>query len=297
MSSVVSHTRALRQPASDWFTWLPIGVGLLALYVPTFVGLSGGLWTQEEQMHGPIVLAVLSWMVWQRRRLLVWQTDEPTQVWTGAATMTAGLLLYILGRSQDIILFEVGSLIPVLGGIVLAMRGWRILWAFKFPLFFVAFMVPLPGMIVDALTGPLKQHVSAIAESVLYSVGYPIGRTGVVLTVGPYQLLVADACSGLHSLISMSAMGLLYIYLMGHASIARNATLVACLLPIAFAANVVRVIILVLVTFYFGDEAGQGFIHDFSGIFLFVVGLLLLFAIDGGLGRMGVLGGRRMGTA
>ena len=112
-----------------------------------------------------------------------------------------------------------------------------------------------------------------------------------MLSVGPYQLLVADACSGLHSLISMSAMGLLYVYLMGHRSLARNAILVALLLPIAFAANVVRVMVLVLVTFHFGDEAGQGFIHDFSGVFLFVGGLLLLIAVDGALGRVKALQG------
>jgi len=264
---------------------VPIAVGLLALYVPTFVSLGKGLWTQDEQMHGPIVLAVVLWLMWQGRDGLNQVGDKPA-TWLGGLSLVFGLLLYILGRSQDIILFEVGSLIPILGGVLLAMQGPRALWRFKFPLFFILFMLPLPGVIVDALTGPLKHHVSAIAESMLYGVGYPIARTGVVLSVGPYQLLVADACSGLHSLISMSAMGLLYIYLMGHKSIVRNAILVACLLPIAFAANVVRVVVLVLVTYHFGDEAGQGFIHDFSGVFLFVVGLLFLFVIDGALGRV-----------
>jgi len=236
-------------------------------------------------MHGPIVLAVVCWLIWQGRADLVQEGDKP-RPWLGGSCLVFGLLIYILGRSQDIILFEVGSLIPVIGGVLLTMQGWRVLWHFKFPLFFILFMLPLPGVVVDALTGPLKHQVSAIAESALYIAGYPIARTGVVLSVGPYQLLVADACAGLHSLISMSAMGLLYIFLMGHKSVVRNVILVACLLPIAFAANVVRVIVLVLVTFHLGDEAGQGFIHDFSGIFLFVVGLLLLFGIDGMLGRM-----------
>jgi exosortase B len=297
MSSLASPTVALGQRNGRWRAWLPVAAGLLVLYVPTFVGLAHGLWTRDEQLHGPIVVAVLVWLVWQQRGQLVGETEERAQPWTGTAVLLLGLLVYVLGRSQDIILFEVGSLVPVLGGAVLAMRGWRTLWAFKFPLCFVAFMVPLPGVIVDALTGPLKQHVSALAESLLYALGYPIGRTGVVLTVGPYQLLVADACSGLHSLISMSAMGLLYIYLTEHASIVRNAILAVCLLPIAFAANVVRVVALVLVTLYFGDAAGQGFIHDVSGIFLFVVGLLLLFAIDSGLGRGGPRRGPRMEAA
>jgi exosortase B len=239
-------------------------------------------------MHGPIVLAVILWIGWQLREKLSGGDDRPLPA-SGIVLLLFGLLLYVLGRSQDIILFEVGSLAPVLAGTLLAMRGLKTMKAFWFPILFIAFMLPLPGFIVDSLTGPLKHNVSSIAEEMLYLVGYPIARQGVVLNVGPYQLLVADACSGLHSLISMSAMGLLYIYLMRHTSVVRNLLLIACLLPIAFAANVVRVMVLVLVTFHFGDEAGQGFIHDFSGIFLFIVGLLLLFAIDGALRRLGPL--------
>jgi exosortase B len=268
-----------------WLAWVPIAIGLAALYVPTFVGLARGLWTQDEHLHGPIVLAVVAWIGWQLRAGLVRGDDRPRAI-AGCTLLFFGLLLYVLGRSQDIIIVEVGSLVPVAAAVLLAMRGPHTLARFWFPLLFIGFMLPLPGLFVDALTGPLKQHVSAIAEASLYSVGYPIARQGVVLNVGPYQLLVADACSGLHSLISMSAMGLLYIYLSRHDSAIRNAILVACLLPIAFAANVVRVMVLVLVTYHFGDAAGQGFIHDLSGAFLFIVGLLFLFVIDALCGRI-----------
>ncbi len=145
-------------------------------------------------------------------------------------------------------------------------------------------MVPLPGVIVDALTNPLKRHVSEIAEFLLYAVGYPIARSGVTLTIGQYQLLVADACSGLHSLYSLSALGLLYLYLMQHKSVLRNVVIGAAILPIAFGANVIRVMFLVLVTYHFGDEAGQGFLHGFAGMVLFVAALALLFALDSLMG-------------
>jgi exosortase B len=289
MSSVLSALQSTSRMNRGWIRWLPVCVGLLALYVPTFVDLAHGLWNQEEQMHGPIVLAVVLWLIWQRRGALAGELEEPRSV-MGGVLLVAGLLLYILGRSQDIVMFEVGSLIPVLAGTILLMNGGSAIREFAFPLFYIVFMLPLPGIVVDALTGPLKHNVSAVAEQFLYAVGYPIARAGVVLSVGPYQLLVADACSGLHSLISMTAMGLLYVYLMGHRNKWRNGILIACLVPIAIAANIVRVIVLVLVTYHFGDEAGQGFIHDFSGIFLFVVGLLILFAIDGLLGRLKLFG-------
>ena len=231
-----------------------------------------------------IVLIVALFLVWRNRAALLSPATEKSSPALGWAVLIPGLLIYALGRSQDIILFEVGSQIPVLIGALLITTGFPAVRAMWFPLFFLIFMVPLPGFIVDAATGPLKQYISVIAENILYAVGYPIARNGVVLTIGQYQLLVADACSGLHSMFSLSAMGLLYLYLMQRTSAARNIILIASILPIAFAANVVRVMILVLVTYHFGDEAGQGFVHDFAGILLFVVGLLFLFALDGLLG-------------
>ena len=141
-------------------------------------------------------------------------------------------------------------------------------------------MVPLPGALIDLITGPLKAWVSTIVEQLLYLAGYPVARTGVVLTIGPYQLLIADACSGLNSMFSLGALGALYIYLVGHAQRWRITLLSALVLPIAFAANVVRVIVLVMITFYMGDEAGQGFLHGFSGMVLFVTALSLYLSLD-----------------
>ena len=147
-------------------------------------------------------------------------------------------------------------------------------------------MIPLPGPLVDGLTGPLKQNISELAETVLYWAGYPIARSGVTLSIGPYQLLVADACSGLNSMFSLSAMGLLYLYLMSYTSWTRNSVMIASLLPIAFFANLLRVIILVLVTYHYGDEVGQGFIHKFAGFLLFFVSMFCLLALDAFLGRV-----------
>jgi len=264
--------------------WWPVLLGLAALYGPTYYDLANGLWNSEEHAHGPIVLIVALYLIWRSRAALLTPGDEKPSAAIGWPVLALGLLIYALGRSQDIILFEVGSQIPVLIGALLITTGFSAVRAMWFPLFFLLFMVPLPGFIVDAATGPLKQYISVIAEHILYAVGYPIARTGVILTIGQYQLLVADACSGLHSMFSLTAMGLLYLYLMQRTSMARNLILIASILPIAFAANVVRVMILVLVTYHFGDEAGQGFVHDFAGILLFVVGLLFLFALDGLLG-------------
>lgn len=288
MNSVSARLSAWRNSLLILKSWWPILLGLLVLYIPTYWMLAHGLWNIEEQAHGPIVLVVALFLIWQKRdvflRDVVDTTTRASNPVLGWTLLVLGLLAYALGRSQDILLFEVGSQIPVILGALLIILGLRSVKALWFALFFLIFMIPLPGFIVDAATGPLKQYISIIAEQVLYAVGYPIARSGVTLTVGPYQLLVADACSGLHSMFSLSAMGLLYLYLMQHTSVTRNFIIVAAILPIAFVANVVRVMVLILVTYHMGDEAGQGFLHGFAGIMLFVIGLLFLFALDGVLG-------------
>ncbi|WP_018078853.1 exosortase B [Thiobacillus denitrificans] len=267
--------------------WWPIVLGLLVLYVPTYWGMAHGLWNSDDYAHGPIVLVVALYLIWQQHAVFMnGAGTAPTrsEAATGWFLLGFGLLVYAMGRSQDILLMEVGSQIPVILGVLLITLGLSAARALWFALFFLLFMVPLPGFLVDAVTGPLKQYISVIAEQVLYAAGYPIARSGVVLTVGQYQLLVADACSGLHSMFSLSAMGLLYLYLMQRTSVARNLIIMAAIIPIAFAANIVRVMVLILVTYHLGDEAGQGFLHGFAGIMLFVIGLLFLFVLDWVLG-------------
>jgi exosortase B len=266
--------------------WWPILLGLLVLYVPSYWALAHGMWNSEDYAHGPIVLVVTLFLIWQQRAVFIADSSKPSGVETAAgwALLVVGLLAYALGRSQDIMVFEIGSQIPVILGALLITLGSKAARAIWFALFFLLFMIPLPGFVVDGATGPLKQYISVIAEQVLYAAGYPIARSGVTLTIGQYQLLVADACSGLHSMFSLSAMGLLYLYLMQHTSRVRNLIIIAAILPIAFVANIVRVMVLILVTYHLGDEAGQGFLHGFAGIMLFVIGLLFLFVLDGMLG-------------
>ena len=265
---------------ADWLEWLPVAAGVLVLYLPTFYDLATTIWQSEEHAHGPIILAVIVWFIWEERKALLIATAR-TAPGPGYSLLVFGLLLYALGRSQGIILFEVGALAPILAGVLLATRGWEGLRALWFPLIFIVFLVPLPGFFVDALTVPLKQHVSEIAEQLLYAGGYPIARNGVVLIVGQYQLLVADACSGLNSMFSLSALGLVYLRLMRYPGWLHNGLIIASILPIAFGANIVRVMILVLVTYHLGDETGQGFTHSFAGMLLFMVALLMLLGLDG----------------
>jgi exosortase B len=275
---------SIRLPAS-MVRWWPVACGLALMYVPTWYDLAHGLWEEEPYAHGPLVLAVVAWLVWRSRRALGGVLDRPAPV-AGCLALGFGLLLYAIGRSQGIVLFEVASHIPVMAGLLLVLGGWPVLKALWFPLAFLAFLVPLPGFILEAATAPLKNFVSHAVEVLLYQAGYPIARSGVVLAIGKYQLLMADACSGLNSLYSLAALGCLYLYLTPRAGLLRGAMLLASILPIAVIANVLRVLALVLITYHYGDEAGQSFLHDFAGLALFASALAMLFGLDSILARM-----------
>jgi len=119
-----------------------------------------------------------------------------------------------------------------------------------------------------------------------------VSRAGVVLNVGQYQLLVADACAGLNSLFTLEALGLMYMNIRRHESALRNSLLALLIVPISFSANVIRVIVLCLITYYMGDAAGQGFLHKFSGMVLFLSALLLVISTDGLLRRIASRWGR-----
>jgi len=242
--------------------------------------LGSTLWQHEEYAHGPIILAVVLWQIWAGRSKLVDAGQNKNPV-IGAIFLAIGLLIFVVGYSQDIYIFEVGSQIPVLLGILLLVYGANVAKHFWFPLLFLLFLIPLPGVVVDTLTGPLKQMVSVLAENILYQCGYPVARSGVMLSVGQYQLLVADACSGLNSMFSLSALGLFYAYLVQRKGWLPNTVLLASIIPIAFFANVTRVILLVLITYYFGDDVGQGFAHKMAGMVLFIAALLSFLVLDG----------------
>ncbi|MHA4870311.1 exosortase B [Duganella sp. PWIR1] len=273
-------------------------LGLLAAYVPSFIDLFQGVWSTDRNAHGPIVLAVALWLLWYRAKSVAVEAVpvRPAPL-AGYTVLVIGLLLFIVGRSQSVLIFEVGSLMPVLLGLTLLFFGGAVARHLWFAFFFLCFMVPLPGSLVDAVTQPLKVAVSYSAEELLYLLGYPVSRAGVIINIGPYQLLVADACSGLNSLFTLEALGLLYLNVMRHESAFRNIMLALLIVPISFASNVTRVIVLALITFHLGDEAGQGFLHGFSGMVLFLCGLMLIIGMDTMLRTISTTWGRWRGRA
>ena len=271
---------AIASSPRSLLVWLPIVTGLIVLYVPSLVDLFRGIWSTDEQAHGPIVLGISCWLIYRKwPEMSRVSKDRAGSSW-GWPLLVFGLLVYAVGRSQEMLLLEVGSAVWVLAAVLLLTRGTAALKAQWFSIFFMLFMIPLPGAIVDAVTMPMKMAVSIVAENVLFWIGYPIARTGVILQIGQYKLLVADACAGLHTLFTLEALGLLYLNIVRHEALFRNITLAICVVPISFTANVIRVMVLTLVTYHFGDSAGQGFLHGFAGMVLFLTALMLIIGVD-----------------
>jgi len=279
----IAHSTKLDSGIAQPPAWYGLGIvalGLCAMYVPSFVDLLRGIWSQDEQAHGPIVLVISCWLFYRKWPAMWHESAGKPSSAAGWPVFVAGLMLYVIGRSQDVLLFEIGSLIWLLAALLLLLRGGTALKAQWFPLFFMLFMIPLPSPVVDAVTMPMKMAVSYAAEYILHWVGYPIARQGVILQIGQYKLLVADACAGLHTLFTLEALGLLYLNLVRHNSAFRNIALAILIVPISFTANVIRVMTLTLITYHYGDAAGQGFLHGFAGMVLFLSALLLIIGVD-----------------
>jgi exosortase B len=292
MSSAVVGDRAAadeqpRSPSSSppWLNgsvwpWAVALLGLVVMYAPSYARAWQGIWQTDEFGHGPLIACIVAWLLWRERQSLKHVATKSASA-LGFGFLAAGALLYVAGRTLSIASAEflsqwlmVGSVLAFLGGAGI----WRHTW---FAWFYLLFMVPLPASLVESLTGPLKHAISVLVVDGLYAASYPIARSGVMITVGPYQLLVADACSGLNSMFSLAALGTLFAHLVARRrSWQHNAALVLSIVPIAFVANILRVVTLVLVTYHLGDEAGQGFLHGAAGMVLMVIALLFFMVLD-----------------
>jgi len=271
---------AAAAPAAWHAAVLPVLVaGWLALFGPSYLALSSGLWADEANGHGPLIGGIAAWLLWQRRVALRSAVQRPA-VFAGALLFGMGLAVLVLGQSQAIPTLQMAAQLPVLAGVLLLVSGWPALRLARFPLLFLVFMVPWPSSWADAVTHPLKAAVSTAAVNVLALTGHAVGQAGVVITIGPYQLLVADACAGLNSLFTLEALGLLYLSLLPQRPWTHKLALALCIPVLAFVANVVRVLLLALITLHAGEAAGRGFGHDFAAASLFLVALVLVFCTD-----------------
>jgi exosortase B len=262
-----------------FFLW-GLALAIAIAFAPTYVKLIAGPWRTEQEGHGPLILLAVAWLAWRCKARLKASEFKPAPI-MGWTVLLVGLAFLVLCRSQDVVMIEVASQLPILAGCLLLVAGWRALRVVAFPLAFLVFVIPPPGWMMDAFTVPLKAMVSDWVAEILYDLGFPVAQNGVMIMIGPYELMVKDACAGMNSIFALSAIGVFYIHEFVRNSRLRAIVLLLAIVPITIAANFVRVVALVLIAYYFGIDAIEGIFHDLTGFALFAVALALFFLLDG----------------
>ena len=190
------------------------------------------------------------------------------------------LAVFVVARITGILEVEAFAMYGALvSGAYLLFGGpvLRVLW---FPLVYLAFTLPPPDTVVAVVTQPVKIAISSWAVTVLHWAGYPIASSGVTIQIGQYELLVAMACAGLNSIITLTALCMFYVYLRHRSNPVAFLIISIAAIPVAIISNFVRVLVLVLVTYHFGDAAAQGYLHDTAGLLMFAIALLAIFGVD-----------------
>lgn len=258
---------------------IALALGVALYCIPTMMFVVRQSWTGEEGAHGPIVLVTGLWLLFR-------QWKETKEIATPAPSTSVWVLLAILvpleifARITQIVELEGYLMYFTLLVVLYSLVGLEVMKRLWFPLFYLAFIFPPPDTLVAVVTVPMKMWLSEAAIWFLSLLGYPIGGEGVRIYIGQYELLVAAACSGINSIISLSAISLFYIYMRHQARWQYALLLVLFIIPVALVANFFRVLILILLTYHAGEAAAQGFLHNFAGILMFGIALISIFALD-----------------
>lgn len=253
--------------------------GLLLFVLPPMIEVARFNWTTEQGGHGPIVMATGLWLLhreFQKARHLV----RPGNPLLGLAALAVLVPLYIVAGITGILELQVFLMYAAVVAGAYLLVGAPALRACWFPILYLAFALPPPDQVVAVLTQPVKIAISTAAVKFLYALGYPIGSSGVMIQIAQFELLVAAACSGLNSLLTLSAICMFYVYLKNKDDKFLFVVMALLVVPIAVLANFIRVLILILITYYAGEAAAQGFLHDFAGLLTFAAALATLMAIE-----------------
>ncbi|MFS0735479.1 exosortase V [Sphingomonas sp. 1P06PA] len=258
-----------------WFLIL----GIAAIAVPGIMLLARITWTTEQGAQGPIILATGLWLFAREYGPLkhLARPGRTKLVVPAFALFTVG---FLIGRIIGAVSIEWLFVSLLLLTVFYAYNGGRVTKGLWFPILYLFFLVPPPYSVTVALTGSLQLLITKAAVAVTSFFGLPVAFSGTALFIGPYELLVAAACSGMNSLFSLLAIGLFYIFLRHRADWRYAALLAALVIPIAILTNLIRVLILVMITHWFGDAAAQGLLHEAAGMMMFFVALFALMGVD-----------------
>ena len=274
------QTEPLKSPTSTvraiplWQVGI-LGAISLALYWPTLVHLVAQWWHDPNFSHGFFVPLFSAFVIWEERNRLAEIPFRPS--WSGAFVLLAGLAVLVVGRLGAELFLDRSSMLLVLAGLVILFMGWNLFRAVLFPWAFLQLMIPIPAIVFNQITFPLQLLASQVAAAVLPLLGVPVLREGNVINLPAMPLEVAEACSGIRSLMSLVTLAIIYGYLMEKRLWVRWLLALAAI-PITVIANDVRIVGTGLLVQYWDPAAAEGYFHASWGWIIFVVSLVMLYA-------------------
>ncbi len=254
-----------------------IATFLMILYFPVLKELVSDWYHDSNYSHGFLIPLVSGYFIWQKREYLIKITIKTYHV--GLFVLLPGLIMYIIATASAEWFFARLSFIIVISGILLFITGKDFFKAIFFPVLFLVFMIPLPYIIYYSLTFPMQIFASKTSTMLLQLIGFPILRQGNIIHLQNYSLEVVEACSGLRSLMTLSALGAALAYFSQKTALG-GIFLFLFSIPIAIGANIFRILITALGATLISPNFADGFIHEISGLMVFLVGLTSL-AITG----------------
>jgi exosortase len=253
-----------------------VGASFVVLYWPVLSRLSQDWMQDDNYSHGFFIIPLALYFAWDRRARLAGLPLAPSA--SGLVVVLAGLAVLLAGLFGAELFLTRVSMIAVIAGAVVFLAGWAPLRVLAFPLSFLLLMIPIPAILFNQVAFPLQLFASEIGQATMAAFGIPVLREGNVIVLAHTTLEVAEACSGIRSLISLLTLGLTYGYFVDPRGAAR-ALIALAAVPIAVLVNGARVAGTGIAAHYYGPQAAEGFFHTFSGWMVFIVAFLLVFGV------------------
>lgn len=271
--------RALAKLVREHWEVILLAAVVIAVFASVLPGLVQDWWEKADYSHGFFVPMLSAYLVWRKRDELAGLARRPN--FAGMFLVAASIGMLFLGSLGAELYLSRVAFVGTLAGLIVYFLGWQFLRKLAFPVAFLLFMIPLPVIAYNELVFPLQLLASRFATSVLDVLNlFPVVREGNILALPHSRLEVVEACSGIRSLMSLTALALGYGYL-GEKNRWIRAVLAIAMVPLAVVSNGLRVVVTAIMAYYIGLERAEGALHSFSGWLIFIVATLLLLAVHG----------------
>jgi exosortase len=260
----------------DWIPFSIVAILLCLLYYRVGIKLVHDWLTIPDYTHGPLVPFFAAFLIWDKRKTL--STIPVRQTWSGIVLVIFSIVVLILGVYGVELFTARMSFVLLLTGLLWTFFGWAMVKALRFPLLVLILAIPFPAIVFNQITFPLQLLASRIASDILPVFHVPTLHEGNVIELPAMKLEVAEACSGIRSLMSLFTLAVFYGYFLEKTT-KRRVILALSSIPIAVTANVVRIVGTGLCVQYWDPDKALGFFHEFSGWVVFVVSLGCLYLV------------------